>query len=59
MIKKNSSSGCPLLIAKIEYFREKMVNTGLKEGFSNPKTIELSQNLDILLNKLAKTSQVS
>lgn len=59
MIKEKSHPGCSPLVEKIEHFREKMVLTGLKEGFSNPKTIELSQNLDILLNKLAEISRVS
>lgn len=42
---------------QIEYFRNKMVYTGLKEGFSSPKTIEISQNLDSLLNKLSEISK--
>jgi len=42
---------------EIEYFRNKMVRTGLKEGFSSPKTIAISQNLDSLLNKLSEISK--
>ncbi|MED4285066.1 aspartyl-phosphate phosphatase Spo0E family protein [Priestia megaterium] len=42
---------------QIEYFRNEMVCTGLKEGFSSPKTVEISQNLDALLNKLLEISK--
>jgi hypothetical protein len=36
---------------KIEKTRTKMINIGLKEGLSSPKTIRISQKLDKLLVK--------
>ncbi|MDU9694114.1 aspartyl-phosphate phosphatase Spo0E family protein [Priestia sp. SB1] len=48
-VKENIYVNCLPLKEKIEHFRNLMIRTGMEEGFSNPKTIELSQNLDNLL----------
>ncbi|MFB7640249.1 aspartyl-phosphate phosphatase Spo0E family protein [Peribacillus butanolivorans] len=46
---------CPLLLAEIENIRELMTFYALEKGFMDPQTIEISQNLDQLLNKLETT----
>ncbi|WP_409304947.1 aspartyl-phosphate phosphatase Spo0E family protein [Peribacillus sp. SCS-155] len=40
----------PLLCDMIKSRREQMVELGLKKGFTSPETVELSQQLDYLLN---------
>ncbi|MFB7639635.1 aspartyl-phosphate phosphatase Spo0E family protein [Peribacillus butanolivorans] len=37
---------------KIETMRKELINTALKHGFTSPKTLHLSQELDKLLNIL-------
>ncbi|MBK5483131.1 MULTISPECIES: Spo0E family sporulation regulatory protein-aspartic acid phosphatase [Peribacillus] len=39
----------------METIRERMISTALKNGFIDFQTIELSQNLDQLLNRLIST----
>ncbi|WP_409305884.1 Spo0E family sporulation regulatory protein-aspartic acid phosphatase [Peribacillus sp. SCS-155] len=34
----------------IKSCREQMIELGLKQGFTSPETVELSQRLDYLLN---------
>ncbi|MFD4820216.1 aspartyl-phosphate phosphatase Spo0E family protein [Peribacillus butanolivorans] len=46
---------CRLLLAEIENIRELMTFSALEKGFMDPQTIEISQNLDQLLNKLETT----
>ncbi|KRF67202.1 hypothetical protein ASG99_16355 [Bacillus sp. Soil768D1] len=41
-----------LLHNKIETMRKELINTALKHGFTLPKTLHLSQELDKLLNIL-------
>lgn len=41
-----------VLYTRIEKTRELMIATGLKEGFTSPNTISVSQDLDLLLNDL-------
>jgi hypothetical protein len=48
-IKENKYVNRLPLKEKIEHFRKLMIRTGMEEGFSNPKTVELSQSLDNLL----------
>lgn len=38
-----------ILLLKIEYFREELIKVGTYQGFANPETIRLSQNLDKLI----------
>ncbi|MEC1768298.1 aspartyl-phosphate phosphatase Spo0E family protein [Schinkia azotoformans] len=40
----------PELNLQIEKLREELIETGLSKGFNNPETIQLSQQLDKLLN---------
>jgi hypothetical protein len=37
------------LMKKIELVRNKMISVGMSEGFTSPKTIQLSQTLDMLI----------
>ncbi|WP_053362396.1 aspartyl-phosphate phosphatase Spo0E family protein [Bacillus sp. FJAT-27251] len=53
------------LVQSIQLLRQEMIETGLKEGLTSKKTIELSQKLDsfiaryqILLTKSNKTSLI-
>lgn len=39
-----------LPIKEIELLRNKLIETGLKQGLTAPKTVVLSQKLDKLLN---------
>ncbi|MGW6234554.1 aspartyl-phosphate phosphatase Spo0E family protein [Peribacillus butanolivorans] len=43
------------LLLQRETIRERMISTALKNGFIDFQTIELSQNLDQLLNRLKST----
>jgi hypothetical protein len=43
-----------LLESDIERTREEMVSVGMSKGLAHPETVELSQKLDCLLNKLSK-----
>lgn len=43
---------CHLLLKEIETTKERMIITALEKGFTNSKTVEISQGLDQLLNKL-------
>lgn len=36
---------------EIEMYRRLMIESGMKEGLSHPKTVDLSQKLDKLLNQ--------
>ncbi|MBK3495361.1 aspartyl-phosphate phosphatase Spo0E family protein [Viridibacillus sp. YIM B01967] len=38
------------ILKKLEYTREKMIRSGIENGFSNVETIRLSKKLDHLLN---------
>ncbi|WP_237562859.1 aspartyl-phosphate phosphatase Spo0E family protein [Bacillus dakarensis] len=38
---------------KIKLIRNKMIDSGIKKGFSHPDTVKLSQELDRLMNKLS------
>jgi hypothetical protein len=38
------------LMKKIEIIRNKMISSGMTEGFTSPKTIRLSETLDKLIN---------
>jgi hypothetical protein len=40
------------LIIKIEMLREKMILVGMSKGFTSSETVNLSENLDKLLNQL-------
>lgn len=40
------------VIQQIEALRSKLIKCGLEKGFNHPATIELSQKLDKLLNKV-------
>lgn len=40
------------LLTEIEAIRKQLIENGLSEGLTSPKTIELSQKLDHLLNLL-------
>lgn len=46
---------CRLLLAEIEKNRELMIFTALEKGFTDPKTIEISQKLDRMLNRVELT----
>ncbi|WP_084783115.1 aspartyl-phosphate phosphatase Spo0E family protein [Bacillus dakarensis] len=37
---------------RINIIRRKMINSGLKNGFSHPDTVKLSQELDRIINEL-------
>lgn len=37
------------LMKKIEIIRNKMISSGMAEGFTSPKTIRLSETLDKLI----------
>lgn len=37
---------------KISILRKKMIDSGLVKGFSHPDTVKLSQELDLLMNKI-------
>lgn len=50
-VKENIYVNCLPLKEKIEHFRTLMIRTGMEKGFSNPKTIEISQSLDNLLTE--------
>ena len=43
-----------ILITEIEIMRERMIITGLKEGFNSNNTIKMSKLMDHLLNELYK-----
>lgn len=42
------------LLKKLEHTRELMIQSGMRNGLQNPKTIRLSQKLDQLLNRYEK-----
>lgn len=42
------------LLRKLEHTRELMIQSGIKNGLQNPKTIRLSQQLDRLMNRYEK-----
>jgi len=46
-----------LLAEEIETIRQEMIRVGLEYGFSHPKTVEMSQLLDHLLNEYDKIRQ--
>ncbi|WP_307838328.1 aspartyl-phosphate phosphatase Spo0E family protein [Bacillus cereus group sp. N12] len=48
---KTCSLQCKPLVVEIEKMRGLMVFTALEKGFTDPKTIEISQKLDQLLNR--------
>jgi len=43
-----------ILSEEIEFIRQEMIKTGLKYGFSHPRTVQMSQLLDQLLNEYDK-----
>ncbi|MED0993497.1 aspartyl-phosphate phosphatase Spo0E family protein [Bacillus nitratireducens] len=54
LLKKHTKTCClqsKPLIVEIEKIRGIMVFTALEKGFTDPKTIEISQKLDQLLNR--------
>ncbi|KAA0759587.1 aspartyl-phosphate phosphatase Spo0E family protein [Bacillus sp. SH5-2] len=54
LLKKHTKTcclQCESLIVEIEKIRGLMVFTALEKGFTDPKTIEISQKLDQLLNR--------
>lgn len=44
-----------ILLEEIEFFREIMVYTALKEGLASDNTVKMSQVLDKMLNELEET----
>jgi hypothetical protein len=46
-----------ILITEIEIMRERMIVTGLKEGFNSNNTIKMSKLMDYLLNELYKVDK--
>lgn len=46
-----------ILITEIEIMRERMIVTGLEEGFNSDNTIRISGIMDRLLNELDKVGK--
>ncbi|MFE7084222.1 Spo0E family sporulation regulatory protein-aspartic acid phosphatase [Priestia megaterium] len=46
-----------ILITEIEIIRERMIVTGLEEGFNSNNTIKISEIMDQLLNELNKVNK--
>ncbi|MBX9968899.1 aspartyl-phosphate phosphatase Spo0E family protein [Priestia aryabhattai] len=46
-----------ILITEIEITRERMIVTGLEEGFNSNNTIKISEVMDQLLNELQKVDK--
>lgn len=60
LVKKNIKAccrQCDLLLAEIETIRELLILTALKKGFTDPQSVEISQNLDQLLTRLNQLSR--
>ncbi|WP_301287691.1 aspartyl-phosphate phosphatase Spo0E family protein [Bacillus sp. 3103sda1] len=54
LLKKHTKTCClqyKQLVVEIEKLRGLMVFTALEKGFTDPKTLEISQKLDQLLNR--------
>lgn len=43
---------------KIEHTRQKMIRSGLEYGLRNPKTIQLSKQLDCFMNELSQLQEL-
>lgn len=50
--KVNTESKPQELLNSIDELKKILIDRALTHGFTNPNTIEISQKLDILLNKL-------
>ncbi|EGI2115047.1 aspartyl-phosphate phosphatase Spo0E family protein [Listeria monocytogenes] len=46
-----------ILVTEIEIMRERMIVTGLEEGFHSNNTIKMSEIMDQLLNELQKVDK--
>jgi hypothetical protein len=53
-----SISSLSQLLTEIEVMRECMINLGLQQGFSSLEVINMSQQLDMLLNELLHTQNI-
>lgn len=48
-----------ILLEQLEVLREKMIKTGLEQGLQNTETIEISKQLDALLNEYVRLQELS
>jgi hypothetical protein len=50
-MKKSKMKRKDALLLEIHALRKEMIRTGMAKGLNNKQTIELSQKLDVVLNK--------
>lgn len=48
-----------LLLLKLEMVREKMIRSGMENGLQAPKTIQLSKELDVIMNQYEQSNNES